>query len=383
MLKGTRLSLTRLASPFALSLLGALLLDVGCKSPPSANISVQSSSVAVGAVVALLADQSVDNNGEPLSYAWRLPIVPAGSKASVYAPDDVHAWFAPDVAGDYTVELKVSDKDSESVPATTVITAGPCGSNPPSVMGIAATPSQPGIGGAVGLSAMVADADNKAPCTSNQELTYSWSFVSVPPGSTAQLSGNAQLAPSFVPQVAGTYVVGLKVTDSTGMSSQLVTQPIVVSTMPVCGANAPVAQLASGNPQAANCQANNGGGNCTISPTLSGAAPSYSISAVPNMPGRFDIQLDAGASFDPDNQAPCNMNQPQNYKWDVIAAPLDGSWSWQVNGGGGGGGGGTTGSSSLINPTLRLQSPGTYQVRLLISDGSNTSMPVYIQIKTG
>lgn len=360
----------------------ALLLAAGalygCKSPPTASISVQPATAAVGAVVALGADQSMDNNGEVLSYAWRLNVVPPGSKAAIYAADEVHGWFIPDVAGTYTVQLTVADKDTESAPVTAQVTAGPCGSSAPAVMGIVANPSMPGLGGPVALSATVTDADNAGPCNLNQPLTYHWSLVSVPPGASAQLNGSSLLSPSFVPQIAGVYVAGLSVTDSTGLSSPPVTQSITVSSSPVCGQNAPVALLTAGNPPAANCQANNGG-NCTISPTLSGTAPNYTINAVPNMPGRFDMQLDASASTDPDTLAPCNLAQPLSYKWEVISAPFGGSWSWQP---GGGGGGTSILQTTLVNPTIRLNSGGNYQLRLTASDGNLSSAPVLVTIKT-
>lgn len=361
----------------AIALMTPLLSVGGCKSAPVASINAQPSMAAVGAVVALDADQSVDNNGETLTYAWRLNVVPPGSKAAMFAADEIHAWFIPDVAGTYTVQLTVSDKDSVSTPTTAQITAGPCGSSSPTVMGITVNPSAPGLGGPVALSATVNDADNAGSCNLNQLLTYRWSLTSVPPGASAQLNGSALLAPSFIPQVAGTYVAGLMVADSTGLSSPLVTQSITVSPTPVCGQNTPVALLAAGNPPAGNCQANNGG-SCTVNPTLAGTAPSYTINAVPSMQGRFDMQLDASASTDADNQAPCNFSQPLSYRWEVISAPFGGSWSWQP----GGGGGNTVLQTTLVNPTIRLNSGGNYQVRLTVSDGQYTSAPVLVTIKT-
>jgi hypothetical protein len=42
-------------------------------------------------------------------------------------------------------------------------------------------------------------------------LTYSWTFVSVPAGSTAVLSNPAAVKPTFVVNLKGTYVVQLVV----------------------------------------------------------------------------------------------------------------------------------------------------------------------------
>jgi hypothetical protein len=47
----------------------------------------------------------------------------------------------------------------------------------------------------------------------NDPLTYSWSLISIPSGSTAALSGSNTATPLFVPDLAGTYVVQLIVND--------------------------------------------------------------------------------------------------------------------------------------------------------------------------
>lgn len=47
----------------------------------------------------------------------------------------------------------------------------------------------------------------------SDHLTYTWSFVSKPPGSTATLSDPASLAPTFFPDKPGTYKLGLTVND--------------------------------------------------------------------------------------------------------------------------------------------------------------------------
>ncbi len=367
-----------------LSLVGSTVFTAACKAPPIAAINVQSPSVAVGAVVPLLGDSSMDPNGQTLTYAWQMDVLPAGSHAAIVAEDQVHAWFMPDVAGPYTVQLVVADSNGDSSPATTQITAGPCGSNPPTVSAISANPAAPGVGGPVMLSAMVMDADNQSPCNVNKQLSYNWTFVSLPAGARANLNSATLLSPSFTPQVPGTYEVGLVVTDSMGLQSVQATQSLTVSATPVCGMNSPVAKLNTAT--AANCNIG-GGSTCTVTATIStptSAPPNYLIKAIPNNPGwnGFDLQLDGSTSFDPDNQAPCNLSDTLSYNWQVIAAPLAGSWSWQSQGGGGNGGGISGTQSTLINPTLQLRSAGIYQVQLIVSDGNLSSSPINIQIQT-
>jgi len=55
--------------------------------------------------------------------------------------------------------------------------------------------------------------------TSPAFLTYAWSFISRPPGSTATLTGANTAVPSFTADRLGTYVVQLTVTDEDGLSS--------------------------------------------------------------------------------------------------------------------------------------------------------------------
>jgi hypothetical protein len=50
-------------------------------------------------------------------------------------------------------------------------------------------------------------------------LTYQWAFTSVPAGNTATLSGASSVAPAFTPNVTGSYVVGLTVTDANGATA--------------------------------------------------------------------------------------------------------------------------------------------------------------------
>lgn len=265
-----------LGKAFSLALFAPMLWVGGCKAPPTAIITLTAPMVAVGAIVPVAADQSTDPNGAALAYDWRLGLVPAGSRAAVIAADEVHAWFLADVAGKYTVELKVSDKDGVSTPTTADIMAGPCGGSPP------------------------------------------------------------------------------------------------------------VAKVSMAT--AGNCNVG-GGGGCTVTATLSSAsttAPNYTVKAVPTPGGwsSFSLQLDASTSIDPDNVAPCTGNQQLSYLWEVTAAPFNGSWSWQATGGGGGNGGTNITQSTLANPTLQIRTPGTYQLRLTISDGTLTSVASIVQIQT-
>lgn len=64
----------------------------------------------------------------------------------------------------------------------------------------------------------------------NDDLTYQWSFVSVPQGSTATLSDPASVNPTFVPDIAGTYEVQLIVNDGSVNSAPDV---VVITANPI------------------------------------------------------------------------------------------------------------------------------------------------------
>ena len=308
---------------------------------------------------------------------------PAGSRAALNGETLTSPSFTADVPGAYQVAVYGTDsKGRKSAVSTLTVTANTCGSNAPAVANITATPGNPGIGGVVALTASVSDADNQGPCNFGQSLSYSWALLSAPAGSTATLNSAGLTSPSFVPQVPGTYVVGLVVKDSAGLSSTLATQSITVTPTPACGANPPVAKLV--NPPAVGSCTNQNDTGCTVTPTVTGpvaAVPNYVIRAIPNNNTwrSFQIQLDATPSTDADNAAPCNQSQLLSYAWQMVAAPLGGGWSWQGFNGNGNSSGGAT---NLVNPTLSLSGRGTYTVQLTVTDSAGLSTNSIVQVLT-
>ncbi len=89
---------------------------------PVANAG-NSQQVDVGDAVQLDGSNSYDPGGETLTYAWAFRSIPGGSSASLNQPTTVRPTFTADLAGQYQVELVVSDSTSSSDPDTTTVTA--------------------------------------------------------------------------------------------------------------------------------------------------------------------------------------------------------------------------------------------------------------------
>ena len=93
-------------------------------NPPSANAGPDQT-VARDVMVTL--DGSVSSDPDehyPLTYAWSIVDKPAGSTAALSDPSSVSPSFGLDVAGDYTIELIVSDNlGADSEPALVHVTA--------------------------------------------------------------------------------------------------------------------------------------------------------------------------------------------------------------------------------------------------------------------
>ncbi|MDY6990711.1 MAG: CARDB domain-containing protein [Thermodesulfobacteriota bacterium] len=97
-----------------------------CNTVPIANAG-DDQSVVVDELVTLDGSGSYDSDGHyPLTYQWTMTSQPAGSTATLTGDDTVSPTFTPDEAGDYTVELVVTDSLGEtSAPDQVVISALP------------------------------------------------------------------------------------------------------------------------------------------------------------------------------------------------------------------------------------------------------------------
>lgn len=278
------------------------------KHPPSANAG-RDQTVAVGSRVTLNGSASNDPDGRPLKYSWDLISVPPGSTASLLDSNSFQPVFIADKPGSYTVRLLVDDGGSNSSTDTVVIStlnsAPVANAGPNQTVHTGTSVSLNGSGSA--------DVDG-------DPLRFSWTLISKPQGSAAELSDPAAAMPSFNIDVAGSYVAELVVNDG-----RLASRP---STVTIDTANSrPVAN--AGPDQTA-----------FVSQT---------------------VRLDGSRSTDIDGQA-------LTFHWSLLGAPSGSS--------------GAISDPSAASPTMTIDRPGSYVVQLVVNDGASDSLPGTATITT-
>lgn len=181
-------------------------------SPDSVTIETRNSApradagadrtVAVGALVELDGSASSDPDGDLLSYTWTLTTRPDGSSASLSNANTASPAFVADLAGEYVVTLIVTDGELDSEPDSVLISTANSAPVADAGADIGATE-----GDTVELDGSgSADVDGDA-------LTYLWSLLSRPSGSSAELVGETLVNPTLEVDVPGLYVVQLIVSD--------------------------------------------------------------------------------------------------------------------------------------------------------------------------
>ena len=185
--------------------------------------------VVVGAVTALDGFQSTGGSGSLITYQWSFVAKPTGSMAAIINQAAVNPTFTADLPGQYLLKLIVTDEKSVSSEDTVTITV--TGRNENAIPVASAGTNQ-----SVTTSTVIALDGTTSSDANGAELTYRWSFASKPTGSSATLSNATAAHPTFIADLAGSYVLHLVVNDGIGDSA-----PANV-TVTVTGANAaPVA----------------------------------------------------------------------------------------------------------------------------------------------
>lgn len=318
-------------TPRLLHILPAVLLLVGCPSdPPKDSGDTAGAGQCTGPSVEPIAEQVVafgDNaevaatvtpcaETDTLTYAWVMDTTPLDSDQDtsiLTGGDSATVSWEPDQVGTYVLTLVVTDQDarvSELVYAVVNVESGnekplaDCGTNKTATAGDRV------------------DLDGSA--SSDPEgaaLTYDWSVASAPDASALEhddvFNGDKAVA-SVVPDVAGTYVMSLVVSDGENFS-----EPDYCSITVASDNQAPIADAGD-------------------SSALSPCTPP-------------DFHLDGWGSYDPDGDA-------LTFEWTLLSAPS-----------------GSTGYFSsdhtAADPYFHWDIPGEYTFELQVCDALQCSAP--------
>ena len=361
--------------------------------------------VLVTSTVNLDGSASSDADGDPITYSWSITSKPSGSGAVLLNPTDANPSFTADLIGTYVIQLIVDDGWAPSDPDTVTVIASTIPNNAPVAK---AGPDQEAP-----VTTMVVLNGSASYDPDADPLTYSWSFISQPPGSAAVLTNPTNVGPTFVIDKAGTYIVQLIVNDGKVNSAPDTVTITTLNTAPV--ANAGPDQTAyvthtvtldgsgssdvDGNPLTYNW-------SFVSQPTGSTSALSDPTAAKPTFVadkfGSYTLQLvvnDGTVNSAPDtvtittlNSAPVANAGPDQTPYVNNTVTLDGSGSSDVDGNPltyswsmvSKPAGSTAALSDLtaVNPSLTVDKFGEYVVQLIVNDGTVDSAPDTVAITT-
>ncbi|WP_299596080.1 PKD domain-containing protein [uncultured Microbulbifer sp.] len=177
--------------------------------------------VTTGTLVTLDGSGSSDVDGDSLTYSWRLWAAPEGSSALFDNIDSSNptTTFTPDIDGVYKVHFVVNDGVESSAPDSFVVTAA-TGNSPP--VADAGENLDVVVGTRVTLDgSSSSDADG-------HNLSYLWSFKSLPEESAAEFNDSTYASPTFTADLVGSYEIQLVVSD--GFTESQPDTVVVVST---------------------------------------------------------------------------------------------------------------------------------------------------------
>lgn len=277
-------------------------------------------SVALGDTVTLSGEASELCPGDTGSWAWSFSSVPVESGLTdsdfSYNNSDtaVETTFEPDVVGTYVVELVVSNDTLSSAPDVVVVDV--YSDNEPPVADCGDDVSIE-----VGYRVDLDGSESYDP--EGVDLTWSWALSSLPGDSSLDsddLYNAGGATPTVVPDVVGTYVVSLTVSDDEQWSD-----PDYCTITAASDNQEPVADAGDG---------------ATLPPCTD-----------------EEIELDGYGSYDPEGA-------DLEYLWGLVSSPSGSSTSDD-----------SFDDTSSANPTFTWDVAGEYAFQLEVSDGEYWSAP--------
>lgn len=340
----------------------------------------------LGSTVSFTATYSYDKETVPyalhnIGKKWRLVSHPVGfdpavdTKLGQYGTPEAPSYSVTFTKeGDYGVELQVFDGELWSDPVVQVFTARTGANRPP-----VANPALTGVGTTVGVNQLVTLDGEGSTDPDNNQLSYQWTLIHKPDGSTATLANPTSAFPTFTTDAAGPYLVELVVTDSHGFSSD----PKRLQVMAKSRNNLPVARPSMSQRAFDREQP------LVIYPTEPVDLTTWNLG---DQPWHNSVSLVADA-YDPDGDQ-------LSYLWSLIDVGSEHKFAWAVkgtidyftsgtctNGYQVNSQGPYTTAAELYEAVMALRdwtcadlnlapvNPGTYRLQLLVSDGIDAAGP--------
>ncbi|MGD9853038.1 MAG: PKD domain-containing protein [Nitrospirales bacterium] len=299
----------RMGNHSIIALEGGFGLGQGGNIPPVAHAGPDQT-VQVGTTVQLDGADSTDLDGNLLTYRWNILSRPTGSTVALSNSTAVMPTLAIDVPGMYVVQLIVNDGAVDSAPDTVDITT----INSPPV-------AEAGPDQTVFVTQSVILNGHQSHDIDGDPLSFQWSFINLPTGSTASLTNPNTPTPGFQVDLAGTYQVQLIVNDG---HEDSVPSTVLINTQN----SKPVSHP---------------GQDQTVSVGTS-------------------VTLDGSGSYDVDGQL-------LSYNWALISRPA-GSVAHLSE-------------PTTVHPTFVADLAGVFVAQLIVNDGTEDSLPATVTITTG
>lgn len=188
------------------------LAAIATNATPVALPSGPTLRLPANSVVTLRGGNSSDADGDALTYSWSLPTKPAGSNASLSSTNQSTTQLITDLSGSYTVLLRVTDPSGAYSEQPIIIASG----NAAPVAVVEQGRMTVVAGNAAKANAGLSFDDDE------EALSYSWALDVKPAGSSATVGATTPQL-SFTPDVAGTYVASVTVSDGKASSTAYVT----------------------------------------------------------------------------------------------------------------------------------------------------------------
>ncbi len=209
-----------------------LITAVAANTAPVVNAGANINNAVVDQIVNL-SGTATDADGDTLTLLWAILSAPDGSAASLTDATTLTPSFTPDLAGIYNILLTAND-GAGGISDNLLVTASAANEAPIADAG-------PNTTATVGVLKTLDGSASSDP--NGDPITYLWTVIEIPAGSSVVVSGLDTVSPSFTPDVVGLYVFRLVVRDINAASSTpagLIVNTSAVNTAPT--ANAGLAQ---------------------------------------------------------------------------------------------------------------------------------------------